>query len=143
MKCASARLWKGDVFIQAFAQTTTGLWISNGPVYVAKKDDLPAKIGVKILAAFENSVVGLAHPAQEKWKAIQAPMLEAAGVKTWAALEKGAKSVGLEDRGELVSFMPTVKDIDGPRDLPDHLVLSRKIEDELGLAMLKAFDACD
>ncbi len=142
MKCASARLRKGKVLIQAFSQTTTDLWIAYGPVYVAAEDSLPAEIGAKVIAALANSKTGLPHPSQDKWNAVQLPMLEAAGVKSWATLEKGCKSVGIEDKGEHISIMPSISDTDGPRDLPEQLILSDKVENALGVALMEAFDAC-
>lgn len=142
MKCASARLRKGKVLIQAFSQTTTDLWIAYGPVYVTADNSSPAEIGANVIAALGNSKTGIQHPSQDKWKEVQQPMLEAAGVKSWATLEKGCKSVGLEDKGAQISLMPSVSDIDGPRDLPEQLILSEKAEEALGMALMKAFDAC-
>lgn len=143
MKCAAAHLRRGKILIQAFSQTTAGVWIGYGPVYVASGDDEPCAIGVKILAALDNSLVGVRHPLQNEWKGIQAPILEAAGVKSWATFEKGSIGVGVDDHGDFIVITPTASDVDGGKALPDKVIRSKKDNQQLGAALLQAFAACE
>ena len=95
MKRASALLKNGKVLLQGYSQTTSGVWIARGPVYVANVVQT-SEIGRNILHALNESTRGVPHPKQTEWKAVQAPMLQAAGAKPWAALksEFSAKNLG-------------------------------------------------
>lgn len=143
MKRASALLRKGKILIQSYSQTTTGIWVGMGPVYVIDENQTD-EIGVKVLEALSQSVEGVRHPAQTEWKSIQAPMLEAAGVKTWATLAKGAKAVGLEYEEGRVTMVPTSNyEKNGGEPCLDRTFHCGFVEDELGKSLLKAFRSCD
>ena len=106
MKRAVALLRKGKVFIDWYSKTTAGVWVGSGPVFVVVETDFQM-LTTRIREALNASTEGTRHPSQDEWKAIQAPMLNAAGVKSWKTLAKGSKAVGLECEGTLVKMVPS------------------------------------
>lgn len=143
MKSAYALLRKGKILIQSYSKAITGLWIATGPVYVIDEGH-PDELGAKIRDALHGSIKGMRHPSQAEWKTVQAPMLEAAGVKTWTTLAKSAKSVGLELDGEIVRMLPTAGyGNNGGKSLPEKAVECDFDNDELGSALVLAFERCE
>ncbi len=124
------------------------MWIGWGPVYVVDARDVNSsqfidELSGKIRVTLDNSVHGVPHPSQTEWKAVQAPMLEAVGVKSWNTLAKGAKSVGLEREDTLVKMEPAANyEKQGGTSLPDKTVECDLNSSELGSALMKAFEAC-
>ncbi len=107
MKRAVALLRKGKVLIDWYSKTTAGVWVGSGPVFVVEDTDFQL-LTERVRDALNASTEGIKHPSQDEWKAIQAPMLQAAGVKSWKTLAKGAKAVGLECEGTLVKMVPSI-----------------------------------
>ena len=107
MKKAAAYRIEGTVLLQAMSLTGTGLWIAHGEVLSIRADD-PAGLASAIRESLEQSIEDVGHPPQSEWKRIQRPILHAAGVKSWAALGKKAKAVGVESTGDTVAFIPSV-----------------------------------
>ena len=144
MKRASAYLRKGKIFIGSYSKTSTGLWVFSGPVCTINEDHIN-ELGQKIRDALNRSGREVVrHPAnQEEWKAVQAPMLEAAGVKTWAAFAKGAKAVGLESDGATVKMEPSSNyENKGGTSLPEKTFECELMNPNLGNALMMLFDAC-
>ncbi|MGO4569998.1 hypothetical protein AB4Z52_34445 [Rhizobium sp. 2YAF20] len=114
-----------------------------GPVYVSDCGSLD-QLGNNVVAALNQSKIGIPHPAQSEWKALQAPMLTAAGVKSWAKFAKKTMAVGIEYEGDSVSLIPSSNYENKGGDTPwEKTVKSGVSAEELGPALLKAFDACD
>ncbi|WP_155626923.1 hypothetical protein [Burkholderia diffusa] len=142
MKRAYSILRKDKIYIQSYSQTTTGLWIATGPVYIADAAH-PDELGEHIRDVLNGSMVGVPHPAQDEWRAVQAPMLNAAGVKSWKTLAKGAKSIGIEYDGALVLMEPSANyENQGGTSLPEKAIECEFDSPELGHALLRAFAAC-
>jgi hypothetical protein len=142
MKSAYAVLRKGKILALSYSKATTGLWIATGPVYVAEDGNLD-DLNRKIRDALNGSFEGVKHPSQAEWKSIQAPMLEAAGVKSWATLAKGAKSVDLESDGVTVKIVPSSDyESKGGTSLPEKAIECEWASSELAHVLMKAFDAC-
>jgi len=143
MKRASAILRKGKIFIQGYSLTTAGIWVALGTVHVIDETQTD-ELGEKILEALNQSSEGVRHPTQTEWKAIQAPMLEAVGVKTWATLAKGAKAVGIKYEKDLVTMEPSSKyENNGGISLPEKSIQCKFVAEELGCSLLEAFLSCD
>ncbi|WP_316668956.1 hypothetical protein [Ralstonia psammae] len=143
MKTAYALLRKGKYFVQSYSRTTTGIWIASGPVHVVEEGSAD-ELGIKLRDALNGSLEGISHPSQAGWKAVQAPMLAAAGVKTWTTLAKGSKSVGIELVGDVVKFIPSSDYANrGGKSHPEQAVESRFDSNNLGQSLIQAFDACD
>ena len=142
MKRASALLKNGKVLLQGYSQTTSGVSIAHGPVYVAGIGQT-SEIGRNIFQALNQSTHGLPHPGQTEWKAVQAPMLKAAGAKTWAGLAKGSKAVGLTCEGEPVIMMPSSGyENKGGAILSERTLKSEISAENIGERLVEAFDAC-
>ncbi len=68
-------------------------------------------------------------------------MLEAVGAKSWAALAKGARSVGIECHDGVVTLTPSCNyEKHGGADLPDQAISIPLTADELGAKLAEAFD---
>ena len=74
------------------------------PVLVADATDVEA-LGRQVAQALNASQDAVPHPTS--WKGIFDPVLELAGVKTWATFVKSARCVGIESVSEEVSFIST------------------------------------
>jgi len=140
MKLATAILKLERVYTQGYAETTSGVWIARGPVYIALLSSIN-EIGDNIRASLTHSVRGVSHPSKDDWKAIQRPMLEAVGVKSWSALAKGAKAVGIECDDGVVTLTPSCNyEKQGGLDLPDQVIRVPILANELGAKLGAAFD---
>lgn len=140
MKSASAVLKDGQVFIQAYAETTAGVWIAFGPVFICdlKKAN---EMASNVRAALALSTHGVPHPGRDDWQQIQKPMLDAVGAKSWTLLAKRAKAVGLECEGEIVRMTPSSGyQNEGGSDLPEQAITSGVDAEDLGQNLIKAFD---
>lgn len=143
MKRATALLKSGNVYIQSYSETTTtGLWIADGPVYVAAID-APAQIARYVRDALAHSRRGIPRPAQTEWKAIQAPMLKATGTRTWAAMARGSRGVGVKcDDDSIVTITPSANyENKGGTDLDERALKSELWADDIGEKLIAAFNA--
>ena len=140
MKTASALLKNGKIYIQAYAETTAGVWIAFGPVHVCRVDELE-KLRSSILEALAHSTRGVLHPSQQGWKDVQRPMLEAVDAKNWASLAKGARAVSLECEDEIVRLIPSLDyHRDGGASLEDKAI-SLPLEDKgVSASLIRAFE---
>jgi len=127
------------ILLQAMSMTETGLWIAYGEVFSIRADE-HEKLTTGILKSLANSIEDVAHPPQSQWKDVQRPILGAAGVKTWTALSKKAKSVGIESEDSKVSMVPTANFRDyGGEGLEESAVHCSLDEVNLGSKLLEAF----
>jgi hypothetical protein len=106
-------------------------------------DNLCVGTEVRIRDALHGSIEGVPHPGPTAWKKIQAVMLEAASVKNWATLAKGAKSVGLECDDVTVKMVRSSNyENKGGTPLPEKAVECEWVSSELGHALVMAFTGC-
>lgn len=104
MKKAISYLRGQRVFTHASSKTTAGVWVLELPVLVADAADVET-LGKQVSQALNASKEGVPHPSS--WKGIFDPVLELAGVKSWATFVKTARCVGIECASEKVSFVST------------------------------------
>ncbi|MDB5991268.1 MAG: hypothetical protein JWQ10_2671 [Herbaspirillum sp.] len=143
MKHATALLRKGKILVQGYSQATTGMWIAQGPVYVIDENETSG-LGIQVLAVLNASTIGVKQPSQDEWKKIQAPMLEAAGVKSWTTLAKGAKAVGIVcDEGGARMVPSSGYEHKGGKSLTEKTVRCELVSDQLGRSLVEAFNLCD
>ena len=142
MKLASALLKRGNVYIQSYSETMMGLWIGDGPVYVAGANE-PTQIARHLRDALTYSRRGIPHPAQTQWKAVQAPMLKATGARSWGAMAKGSKGVGLEcDDDMIVTMTPSANyENYGGTVLYEGVIKTELSADDIGEKLIAAFNA--
>ncbi|WP_155623446.1 hypothetical protein [Burkholderia vietnamiensis] len=142
MKRATAILRNGKILIDGYSKTTSGVWIGVHPVFVVDENDVE-KLTASLKEVLANSQDGVRHPAQNEWKDIQKPMLEAAGVKSWKTLAKGAKAVGTNCEGSPVRMEPSSNyENCGGTGLPPQTVECDLDSTDLGVALMNAFRAC-
>ncbi len=140
MKTASALLKDGKIFIQAYAETTAGMWIAFGPVFTCGAEQVD-EIATNMKAALNLSTRGVSQPGRDDWKQIQKPMLDAAGAKSWAVLAKRGKAVGIECEGGIIKMTPSSDyQNDGGADLPEQAITSPFDAGNLGQCLIKAFE---
>ncbi|MES2206722.1 MAG: hypothetical protein V4525_08000 [Pseudomonadota bacterium] len=142
MKTASAYSRKGKILIQAFAKTTAGVWIAYGPVFTIEQTEIN-DLGIKVLKALNSSSEDIPHPKHTELQAIQKPMLEAAGVKSWSTFSKGAKAVGLTWKDDLITLEPCANYANqGGTPLPEKSISCKPTAEKLGAALIEAFNNC-
>lgn len=136
---AFALLRSERVLIQAYLPTTTGLTIAAGPVHAAPQDN-PDAVGEALRVALSLPYKTLPHPPQDQWPSVQRPMLAAAGVRSWKALAKGSKAVGVTVRGTELELTPTLHyEQAGGTSMKENTVKSGLADPMLGRALLEAF----
>ncbi|MEZ5938917.1 MAG: hypothetical protein R3C52_11995 [Hyphomonadaceae bacterium] len=142
MQVASALLKNGIVFVQAYSETTSGVWIGAGPVHISDINQT-GELGKAVRDALELSTRGVPHPSRDEWKGIQQPMLDAVGAKNWSTLAKGARAVGIECQNGLVTMTPSHDyQNDGGTDLPERAIVVPMDASVMGENLSKAFDLC-
>jgi len=104
MKKATSYLRGQRVFTHASSKTTAGVWILELPALVTDVADV-ATLGKQVAQALQASKEGVPHPVS--WKGIFDPVLNLAGVKSWATFVKPARCVGIEWGADQVSFTST------------------------------------
>ncbi len=140
MKKSAAYMIDGNIPLQAMSLTDTGLWIAHGEVLSIRADD-PAGLASAIRQSLEQSIEDVAHPPQSEWKQIQRPILHAAGVKSWSALGKKAKAVGVEWTDDTVAFVPCVDFRHyGGSDSDEYTIHCGMDDARLGAHLLEAFE---
>lgn len=140
MKTASALLIEEKVYVQAYSQTTTGIWIAFGPVFSCEIDNVEELTRI-VRAAFEFSRSGVPQPRKEDWKNIQRPILDAVGAKNWASLAKNARAVGLECEECIIKMIPSYEyKNDGGYPLNDKAISCKVNDFKIGDNLVKAFE---
>jgi hypothetical protein len=150
IKSACAYKIKGNIFLQGYAETTDGLGLLDGPVFVIDEHDV-LQLGKNIAEAIRNSGSVIPHPTQEQWKEMDKkdPLLKAAKMKTWNAMMKVAKVVEIKEKEKNIEFLPLrFRGATGPNRgydfLYDKAIICTDFSPEiLGRALLQAFDLCE
>ena len=149
-KYANAYQPKGKIFIRGYAKTTDGLSVSDGPVFTADVGEF-IQLGEHILGVLKIAGEIIPHPTQEQWKEREksSPLLKEAGIKTWNALMKTSKSVGIEFSNDKVILTPdrfggTSGPNKGYHPLEDKKIICENLDPEtLGHALIQAFERCE
>jgi hypothetical protein len=119
MRTAEIYEKSGRLYVGSCARTTTGLWIGHGSVAVAEANAPEAEIAAIVENAVQNSVSGVPHPVSPK--EVSAPLLTAAGARTFGAFARGAKLVRVSEDETGVVVIPTRNggSTEGFVDLPE------------------------
>ena len=109
--------------------------LAAGPVETLGGDATPPTLGAAIRRALQRTTHDRAYPANAAdWKAVTAPLLAAAGCKTWSAFAKGASDLRVNQTGPRLQVLPSVRDDKGAfgsiADRERHL--ESPSDDELG-----------
>ena len=80
---------------------------------VLKDDAADAELGAAVLEALGRSREGIPHPRQDEWPEIANRLLRVAKVKSWSGFAPRSRSLGIEETGGAVTFLPERNE--GPR----------------------------
>lgn len=104
MKAATVYQNGSVVCFHSSSKTTAGLWIATPPFLRVEPGSAVAAKGEAVLEVLNASREGVPHPTS--WGGLIAPLLELAGVKSWAAFMKNAACLNLEVLGERLKVIP-------------------------------------
>ena len=91
MKIVSVYKLKDRLLIHPDSITTAGMWIATEPFLPLPLNSSSSDIGAAISVALEGSLDSAPHPAD--WRAIAAPRLSAAGVRSEHSFQLGTSLV--------------------------------------------------
>ena len=139
--------FKDRFLVHPSCRTTDGVWLSCSPFVALPLDASNHDLGIALGNALSFSGNVVAHP--KDWKAVAAPRLAAAGVKSEAAFQRESAHVQVQASGNSLSLCPThnggaTGDARGFHFLPAaEIRLSLPMEPEaLGAQVRKAFEQC-
>src|SRR5262245_9296973 len=94
------------ILVHTSSETVDGIWILTEPCIRLPIGCSDRELGDALSSAFEESKESLPPPTQ--WKMIVAPLLTAAGVRSWKAFARGAVCVHAEYESRYLSLIPTI-----------------------------------
>lgn len=147
MKLAGAYKREEKIYLSPRSKTTTGLWIGTSPRIVFDQMESASIKGKHIREALRHSREGVLHPTD--WENLMQDFLKKVGAKSWSKFAKTALSCTIELEGDQLAFLPYRNS--GPRENYNFVpIRDRKMtipfdasDEELGLLLEKAFDACE
>jgi hypothetical protein len=147
MKRAGAYKREKKIYLNPMSKTTMGLWIGTSPRIIFDETESPLIKGKYLKEVLRHSQEGVPHPTD--WDSFFQGFLKEVGVKSWSKFAKGAITCSIELEGDQLAFLPYRNS--GPKDnyafvpIKDReMTISFDVSDEeLGLLLEKAFDACE
>ena len=142
MKCATAYLRKGEVFLNSSSKTSVGAWVCTSPYLIVDSHDVE-QLGRAVIEVINGSLDGIPHPTE--FTSLTKPILEMAGVKSWGAFVKGAHCCEISESNDVITITPTINqgkngfDHINDKSLNINLSTVKKIGDEL----IEAFSYCE
>ncbi len=108
--------------------------ISAGPVEALPLGTSHDELGSAILRGLQRTTHNFPYPAnKEQWAQVTAPLLSAAGCKSWSAFAKLASDLRVDQSGEQFHILPCVRQKTSFAPVPDReLQLERPSTEELG-----------
>ena len=104
MMKATVAYKKGDAYyLHSSSKTTAGVWIATAPFLKIEMNSTPSTKGEAVLQVDASHDV-IPHPTN--WAGLISPLLELAGVKSWATFMKHAKCLNVEADGERLRLIP-------------------------------------
>jgi hypothetical protein len=105
MKCATELKRRDGWYLHAISKTTIGVGMETPPRIKLDLKATEAALGEAVLEALSGSKVGVPHPSREEMEEFL-PMLDLAGVKTWAAFARHASNVQISADADWLIFEP-------------------------------------
>ena len=93
MRIASIYKLKDRILVHADSRTTDGVWVAAAPFLSLPLDSNPDDIGDAIAKALASSADNIPHPTD--WRAVAAPRLSAAGVRSERSFQADAAHVSV------------------------------------------------
>jgi hypothetical protein len=106
MKNASAFKRDDGWYFHADCKTTDGLWIESSPRIKHSVDATSSVLGQAVIEVLSGSKEGVPRPPLAELHEEFTPLMELAGVKTWAAFARRASSVVISADNEWLTFEP-------------------------------------
>lgn len=98
---------EGTYLIHPWARTVTGLYRFWEPVVALGTDCGDVELADAVRSALAASPSDVPHPDPAHFKKLIAPLLRAAGAKSWTAFEKGASAVEVYEEDDAIVVMAT------------------------------------
>jgi hypothetical protein len=128
-----------DRFVITSSSMTVG-WTDNGFIEVLDLDVSNEELGSVVSAALAATRISVPPPQPREWDEIRSAVLQAGGVRSWAAMERKTKMVQIElmrDGTLIVHPTKSHGTAYGPFDAEDEL-LSQPSHADLGRAISDA-----
>jgi len=147
MKLAGAYKKETMIYLSPRSKTTTGIWIGTSPRIIFDETELSSIKGKYIREVLRHSQEGVPHPTD--WDSFMQKFLKEVGAKSWRKFAKNAITCSIELEGDQLAYFPYSNS--GPKDNYAFVpIKDRKIiisfnesDEELGLLLEKAFEACE
>ncbi len=147
MKCAGAYKREKKIYLNPSSKTTKGLWIGTSPRIIFDETEPPSVKGKYLKEVLSHSQEGVPHPTD--WDSLLQKFLKEVGVKSWSKFANTALSCTFDLKGDQLEFLPWRNS--GPREHYNFVpIRDRKMtisfdasDEELGLFLEKAFEACE
>jgi hypothetical protein len=104
MQCVSVYERRGQFVIVPEVRTTSGIWTASSPVLTCPTTVEAEGLGAAVRKALAGSTEGAPHPRE--WKSVQAPLLDAAGVRSWATFVRGTESCSVAVNEDGMTVLP-------------------------------------
>jgi hypothetical protein len=135
------------IYLSPSSETTMGLWIDTSPQIIVDESEAASLKGKYVREVLRYSKKGVPNPAD--WDALLQDFLKDVGVKSWSKFAKTALSCTIKLEGDRLEFLPYRNS--GPRENYNFVpIRDRKMtisadasDEELGLLLEKAFEACE
>jgi hypothetical protein len=147
MKSAEAYKRESKIYLSPMSKTTTGLWIGASPTIIFDETEPPSIKGKYVREVLKHSKEGVPHPTD--WDGFLQDFLKQVGAKSWNKFAKTALSCSIDLKGDQLAFLPYRNS--GHKDNYNFVPIGdRKMtisvdatDEELGLLLEKAFEACE
>jgi hypothetical protein len=136
-----------QIYVSPMSKTTMGLWIGTPPRVVVDETEPPSIKGKYVREALRHSQEGIPHPTD--LDSSFDDFLKETGIKSWSKFAKTALRCSIELKGDQLAFLPYRNS--GPKEHYNFVpIRDRKMtisvdasDEELGLLLEKAFEACE
>jgi hypothetical protein len=147
MKRAGAYKRDKKIYLNSMSKTTMGLWIGTPPRVVFNETEPPSIKGKYVREALRHSEGRVPHPTD--LDSSFDDFLKEIGIKSWSKFARTAMRCSIELEGDQVAFLPYRNS--GPKENYNFVpIRDRKMtisikasDEELGLLLEKAFEACE
>ena len=106
MKTGTAYKRNDGWYFHAFSKTTDGVYVATQPYIKLDIDAHADALGQAVLDALAWSIEQVPHPTPKEGEKLFDPVLNLAGVKTWAAFSRDATSADFRSDDQWLTLEP-------------------------------------
>jgi len=143
VKASTVYFFNDEFYIHTDCKTAAGVWVSYPPIYKVSKES-QEELGRAVLTSLQASLDNVPHPTD--FKALIAPLLDIAQVKSWNIFAKTALCLGVEKSNASITLIPTKNAGKAGGYIPiqdKRKILQYSTPDELGAAVLLSIEQCE